>query len=278
MRQLLILLARYRNFFLFLILEAIAVTLIIGNNTYQSAAFFTLTNAVVAAWNDRINAVKQYLYLQKRNEVLAEENALLLKRLTQRAADSRQIDSLYLNGYGFITARVIQNTTAFQNNFFIIDKGTNDGVEPGMGIITANGVAGKVKSCTQNAALAYSFLHGDLSVSVRIKRLGTIGTLKWSRGNITEADLLYVSQHEKVALGDTVVTAGFNTVYPPDLPVGIVSHIDYNASPTSGNAFLDLKVRLNINYADLGYVYVVKHKAAREIKSLQNQTALPQAD
>lgn len=259
-------------------LEAVALGLVFSKNTYQSASFFAFTSSVAATWNQGWEYFRQYLYLQKQNDVLAEENSLLLKRLTQRSRYTGVSDSLYINGYSFIAARVIQNSIAFQNNFLILDKGTDDGVQPGMGIITAQGVVGKVKSCTSRTALAYSFLHSDLSVSVRIKRIGVIGTLKWNRTNTTEANLLYVSQHEKVALGDTVITAGFNAVYPPDLPVGIISHISYSGATTEGNAFLNLKVRLFTNYATLSHVYIVKHPMANELKELQKQTLLPQAD
>lgn len=280
MRQLLLLLARYRNFFLFLFLEAIAWGLIQGSNAYQSAFFFTLTNNIASSFNQARESVFQYLYLQKQNEVLAEENALLLKRLAQRstAGSGKRPDSLYTGGYSFIAARVIQNSVAFENNFIILDKGSDDGIEPGMGVITVNGVVGKIRSCTQNASVAYSFLHSDLSVSARVKRLGVLGMLKRGRSNITEADLLYIGQHEKIALGDTVVTAGFNAVYPPDLPLGVISHINYGSSAIGGNAFLDLKVRLNTNYATLKHVYIVKHKLAEQINKLKQQVAIPKTD
>lgn len=279
MRQLLLLLARYGNFFLFLFLEAIAWGLIKGSNAYQSAVFFTFTNSIASSFNSVRESSWQYIYLQKQNEVLAEENALLLKRLAQRNHMSEvRPDSIYTSGYSFIAARIIQNSVAFQNNFIILDKGTNDGVESGMGIITANGVVGKIRSSTQNASVAYSFLHNDLNVSVRIKRLGVLGTLKWGRSNTTEADLLYVGQHEKVALGDTIVTAGFNAVYPPDLPLGTVSNINYGSSAIGGNAFLDLKVRLNTNYAALNHVYIVKHQLSEQVNNLKKQVAIPETD
>lgn len=279
MRQLLLLLARYRNFFLFLLLELLALGLIRGSNAYQSAVFFTTLANIAASYNRTREAVMQYIYLKKQNDVLVEENALLLRRLAQRSLSGEdRSDSLYVNGYSFIPARVIHNSTAFQNNYLILDKGTEDGVAPGMGVITANGVAGKIRSCTAHACLAYSFLHSDLSVSVRIKRLGVLGTLKWSKGNITEADLLYIGQHEKVALGDTIVTAGFNAVYPPDLPLGIISRIQYSAPSVGGSAFLDIKVRLNTNYAALSRVYIVRHKIADELNELQNKTAQPMTD
>jgi rod shape-determining protein MreC len=278
-RQLLLLLARYSNFFFFLFLEAIAWGLIKGSNAYQSAVFFTFTNSIASSFNSARASVWQYIYLQKQNDVLAEENALLLRRLAQRSqiSDTRP-DSVYTSGYSFIAARVIQNSVAFQNNFIILDKGTDDGIAPGMGVITANGVVGKIRSCTKNASLAYSFLHNDLNVSVRIKRLGVLGTLRWGRSNITEANLLYVGQHEKVALGDTIVTAGFNAVYPPDLPLGIISSINYSSSAIGGNAFLDLKVRLNINYAVLNHVYIVRHKLSEQVNNLKKQVAMPETD
>ncbi|WP_448520475.1 rod shape-determining protein MreC [Rhodoflexus sp.] len=270
--------ARYRNFFLFLLLELLAFGLIVGNNAYQRAAFFSFISSIASSYNRTRESVRQYIYLQQRNEILAEENALLLKRLNQRSQTGEsRCDSLYISGYDFIPARVIANSTALQNNYIMLDKGTNDGVAPGMGIIVANGVVGKIKTVTANASIAYSFLHNDLSVSVKIKRLGVLGTLRWGKSNITEADLLYVGQHEKVALGDTIVTAGFNAVYPPDLPIGIISGIRYGTSAISGNAFLDLQVRLNTNYAALSQVYIVGHKQAKEIEELKKKAAIPKA-
>ncbi|MCS6968585.1 MAG: rod shape-determining protein MreC [Cytophagales bacterium] len=274
MRQILLLLVRYRNFFLFVVLEAIALGLIQSNNIYHHAVLFTFSNRIAGYFNYLRLSLVQYLQLGQQNRILSEQNALLLQQLLQRPkADTVLYTSPYLQGYYLIPARVIHNSIAFQNNYLLLDKGTKDGVKPGMGIVTPNGVVGKVKSCTEHVSLAYSFLHNDLSVSVKVKRLNILGTLKWRPGNPTQADLLYISQHEKVALGDTIVTAGFNAVYPPNLPIGIISNIRRESITLANNAFLDLQVRLHINYAALDHVYIVGHSLTDQINQLTNQVS-----
>src|SRR6218665_1640562 len=70
----------------------------------------------------------------------------------------------------FLEARVINNSTRNEKNFFTIDQGESSGVRPGMGIISPQGVVGKVKYSSSHFSVAVSLLNIDNQVSCMLKR------------------------------------------------------------------------------------------------------------
>eukprot|EP01098_Paradermamoeba_levis_P017088 TRINITY_DN9594_c0_g1_i1.p1 TRINITY_DN9594_c0_g1~~TRINITY_DN9594_c0_g1_i1.p1 ORF type:complete len:160 (+),score=1.92 TRINITY_DN9594_c0_g1_i1:158-637(+) len=144
---------RSRNFILFVLLEVLCFYFIINTSNYWSATFFNTSNryaAQVLAWS---NAANQYASLRQVNADLALENQQLNARLTKllqskpAAPAEYQADSAFADRFKFTVAKVVNNTTQFANNYITIDKGTDDGIRPGMGVISPTGVVGKVKIC-----------------------------------------------------------------------------------------------------------------------------------
>lgn len=141
MGQLLSFLYRFRAFFTFLLLEFFCIWLIVRHNDYQRSSFTKTTAGVVGSVNQTTANITEYFSLKKVNEELAQENArlksLLLSNraipfdsLTQLSIASDSTDSL---SYELIPAEIVRNSIRNANNFFMINKGSNDGIEPGMG-------------------------------------------------------------------------------------------------------------------------------------------------
>ena len=51
-----------------------------------------------------------------------------------------------------VKAHVIKNSFQNQRNFLILDVGEKDGIQPEMGVISANGILGIVHSVSENYA------------------------------------------------------------------------------------------------------------------------------
>ena len=136
---------QYRAFFTFLVLEIFCGWLIIQNNQYQSTKFFNSSNRVAANIISFSQGVREYFSLRKTNSELAEENALLRKKLEQRTQslymlETREIkDPAIVNRFDYVSAKVISNSTRFFKNYITINKGSNDGIKPGMAVISAAG-------------------------------------------------------------------------------------------------------------------------------------------
>ncbi len=266
MRQLIELLLRYRVLLTFLLLEFFSIFLVVQNNTFQSAIAFTLMREITGGIYMAYNSATDYVALKTVNNNLAKENAVLRELLANnKVRIPLNISPKTNEQYEFITAKVINNSLIYANNYLTIDKGSSDGVKPGMGVITTNGVVGKVKSCSPNFSVIYSLLHNDIMVSSTLKKTGTTCFTKWTNRDYTKASLWYVARHIQVKYGDTIVTSGYNTVYPENYMIGTVSSV----KKTMENIYLEIDIKLSTDFSNISYVYLLKNRKQIELDSLQ---------
>jgi rod shape-determining protein MreC len=266
MRQLVELLLRYRVLLTFLGLELFSIFLVVQNNSFQRAIAFTTMQEITGGLYNFYTASVEYVSLKNVNQKLALENATLRELLVNNKVPiPLNINQKVANQFEFITAKVINNSLIYSNNFITIDKGSNDGVKVGMGVITTDGVVGKVKSCSPNFSILYSILHSDIMVSSTLKKSKTTCFTKWLMKDATKAQVLHVPRHIQVQVGDTVLTSGYNTVYPENYMIGTVLSV----KKTIENTNLDIVLKLSTNFGSLSYIYVLKNKKQVELDSLQ---------
>lgn len=275
MRQLFLFFYNYRAFFTFLFLEVVSAWFIVRNNQYQSSAFYNSANSLAGSVLEYSNEISSYFNLKTVNEDLARENAQLkgmLERLTQKtyAVAPDQLRPEVLNQYNFHMAKIINNTTRHINNFITINKGLNDGLKPGLGVIGQNGVVGKVKNCSNHYSTISSLLNSDIMVSSQIKKSGAFCTTKWYGKNPRKANIIYLPKHIKIAKGDTIITSGYNAVYPYGVLIGVVDEVKTDVSLESTER---ISIKLSTDFSNLGYVYVVENKLKPELDSLTIKTA-----
>jgi rod shape-determining protein MreC len=277
MQQLFLFIYRYRAFFLLMVLELFCGWLIVTNNSYQGAAFFNSSNRVAAGILQTSHNVTEFFSLREVNRAQAEENARLQQQLlTQQSRwvhvfDSTRLGSLTLpvaQSFELIPAQVINNSVRNFKNYITIDKGRNQGVEPGMGVVNGQGVVGKVRSVSANYSVITSVLHSDVMVSSKLKRTGDLCTTKWGGASPLYAQVLYLPSYIKVNVGDTIVSSGHNTVYPEGVMVGIVEQVDLRGE----SLFYDIHLKLATDFNRLGYVYTLKYMGRDERDSLETKT------
>jgi len=272
MRGLFLFLYNYRAFLIFLVLEGICTSLIVQNNSYQGAAFFNSSNKFSASILVFSNDIKVYFSLKEVNEKLATENAVLRRMLQQHNQKAifvnEPLKPKVVEQYQFKMAKVINNSTRRANNFITINKGSKDGIKPGMGVIGTGGIIGKVKVCSDNFSTVTSLLHSDMLVSSQIKRNGAFCSTKWNGKDARTSNLLYLPKHVKILKGDTVVTSGFNSVYPPGVIIGFVKDVKLKSLET----YYDVEIELSTDFNRLSYVYVIDNKLRNEIDSLETKS------
>jgi rod shape-determining protein MreC len=270
MQELFVFIYKRRAFFSFILLELLALWLVFNQNSYQHFAYLSTSNRLSAEIFDATSSTQSYFDLASRNDSLAKENALLRNELSNSQ-----------NGYGsvpgkityqHIAARAINNSVSFVNNYLTIDRGSLDGLQPGMGVMGTNGVVGKVKACSKHFSTVYSVLHANMPISSQLKKNKHLCTTKWEGYDYTEASLLNLPMHVVVEVGDTVVTSGHNAVFPPEAAIGIVSHVEKRPD----EIFQTVRLKLSTDFANLDHVYVVKNIYLSEKDSLE-KTSTPDA-
>lgn len=268
----------YRAFISFVLLEIFCGWLIVRNNAYQGALFFNSSNRYTAQVLQQTQAVNDFFNLRQTNRQLAEENArlrqlyqqTLLNKPSTDPADY-QPDSTLAKRFRFITAKVIKNSTLSPRNYITIDQGTQAGIQRGMGVISPQGVVGKVTACSEHFSVITSLLHVDYEISSQIKKSGSVGTVRWPGDNAQTAQMKYVPRYVEVSKGDTVVTSSYNSVFPEGILVGIVN----KARVSPGETAYDLEVQLATDFNRLSFVYIVNNIFKSQQDSLETRT-IPQ--
>ncbi|MEM1138203.1 MAG: rod shape-determining protein MreC, partial [Bacteroidota bacterium] len=228
MYQLIQFFLRLRIFFTFLILEIFAIGLIINNNTYQGVVFFNSSNAITGELYAFRDVVYGQFTLRDEVEILKLKNAELYQKINNlnKNLDTTQLlrDTLSKT-YKYIPARVINNTVRFNDNYLTLNKGSKDGIKVGMGVVSTQGVVGRIRAVSSNFATAYSLLHSTILVSAQLKKSKSLCTVKWNNedtnNDYLQAELLYIPIHVEVNKGDTVVTSGYNAVFPEEFTIGV---------------------------------------------------------
>ena len=83
MRNLVLLIWKNYFFFLFLLLEALCISLIVQNNNFQRASFINSSNAISANLLQISAGVSEYFNLRNTNDQLVKENAELRLHLME---------------------------------------------------------------------------------------------------------------------------------------------------------------------------------------------------
>jgi len=277
MRSLLRFLARNYFVLLFLLLEAISLSMIVNYNNFQSVRFFNSSSRLTASVYEQFNAITSFFALQKTNAELAKENARLRTQLEHYKRNFIPVDSLGLispakeksdstpRQFEFIPAKVVNSSFTKQYNYITINKGSVNGVKIDMGIIGPGGVVGIITSVSENYATGPTILNKRWSVSAKIKNSNYFGTLAWDGIDPHTAHLNEIPFHVKMEVGDTIVTSGFSDVFPEGVPVGVVEKFDH----ASGRNFFDISVRLLTDFANLSYVEVTKNNHLEQLIELQ---------
>lgn len=262
-----------RALLLFVLLEVLAIWLIVANQSPQGAAFFNSSSAFTGSVLNTQNNIVGFFSLGEENDMLVKENAELLAALAAKnvSPDSSYIslDSAFVANFEIKGAKIISNSLRFSQNHLTLNRGELDGIKPGMGIFNQEGIVGRVKSVSKNYAVAISLLNTELLVSSKIKSTEVFGSVQWDGQDSKEAKLLYVPRHVKTSAGDTVVTSGFNTIFPEGIPIGIISSV---GPSTEDPNYLEILLELSTDFSKVNYVYLVENNQKAEIDSLYIQS------
>jgi len=273
MRNLILLFVKYGNIFLFIFLELVCLTLVARYNAAQNEIFVNSANIFSGKLYSSVNGLKNYLKLNAVSDSLASENARLRKILYNSDVDeiAKRDSMLSLDStlqYSYITAKVINNSINLNNNKITINKGSKAGIKKRMGVINADGAVGIIKEVNNNFAVVLSILHRSVKISAAVKNKGYFGSLQWTNNDPTVLDLQDISRHANIGIGDTIVTSGYSTKFPPNHTLGVIDTFWLE----QGNDSYAIEVKLNNDISNLQYVYVVDNLLAEEQNAIEEAT------
>ena len=152
-----------------MLLELASTILIFNHKLYQSSA-----SSVIGRILNFISKVKNYPFLKEENVQLLHDNAALRKQLLQKEGSIDQLYAATPTQYNFIPARVINNSISCFKNYLTLNKGAMHGIAPGMGVMSAEGIVGRVKAVSDHFSTVLSLLHTSVRVSAKLSNSGVL--------------------------------------------------------------------------------------------------------
>jgi rod shape-determining protein MreC len=194
---------------------------------------------VQGGWRDYIGLRHTH---RENEELRAELERLKLRnsQMESRAAEADRLAALL----GFreahadvpmLAARVIGSSADPTSKTAYINRGENHGVRKNMGVMTPEGVVGKITEVFPDTAQVLLLTDKDSGVGALLAGSRTQGPV----GGLGEPllSMRYVNNDEPVPLGERVLTSGQDRIFPKDLPVGTV------VETKPGNPFKVIRVK-----------------------------------
>src|ERR1700730_8891013 len=214
-------------------------------------------------------AWRHYFALQntsRENDRLRHENDTLKLELNQLQSKAAEADRLGMllsfrqshQTIAMVSARVIGPSADTASQTLYLDRGEHDGIRRNMGVITPDGVVGKVIESYRDTSQVLLLTDKDSGVGAMLAE----SRIQSPVGGVGEPLLAmkYVANDDTVNIGERVVTSGMDRIFPRDLPVGIVAQIK------PGNPFKQIRIRPAANLERLEEVIVLLSLQPLELK------------
>jgi rod shape-determining protein MreC len=122
-----------------------------------------------------------------------------------------------------LAARTIGAGAGSGSKTIYVDRGSVEGVERGMAVVTPEGIVGKVIASYPTASEVLLVNDPDFAAGVVSQKNQTRGTLKGQGNGPCKVD--YVPLEEKVEVGEWFYTSGDDRIFPRGFPVGTVTAV-----------------------------------------------------
>jgi len=275
LRNLINFILRSVHWLLFFLLLVISGVLLVQNNQFQRSRYLSPFREASGRIHSALNSLSAYVDLRRSNTELLDrlvrtqiELDYYKNKYFEAELDSGlprfspEKENLKIN---YIPAFVVNNQINGIENYITINKGSNDGVKPDMGVVSMQGIAGVVFSVSPNFSRVIPLLNPDFRPNCKIKHRNYFGPMIWDGKDSRYSYLEELPRHSVYELGDTILTSGYSAIFPEGIPVGIVagSRKDKQGDNTS------LKVKLFTDFTNLRELMIVDNRSKEEQELLE---------
>lgn len=221
-----------------------------------------------------LSNIRVYRQALKTNTYLRQQNVLLQDELSRLRSAEQENDRLrellqfsQESELDLFPVRIIGKELNQVNNSLTINAGSNDNIEEGMPIVSADGLVGKVILTAPNYAQVMPYFNTLFRVSAKLQANNTPGIVSWNGDRISELQMDYVPQTVAVDSGETVVTSGYSNEYPPDIPIGKVIRVESQPGQETQRVYIQPYANLH----EIAEGFVVKFTPDTTIENLNRQ-------
>ena len=196
---------------------------------------------------------KENEVLFKNNQDLLAENANLKDLQNENAMLRSQLDLLPRNKFDLASATIVSQDPNGLGNWMVIDKGSNDGIRPGMPVIFSKGILiGKVQDVYPNGASVMLLTNPRSTINVITTASEAKGVVRGEYGLGLILDMIL--QTDTIQAGDNVVTSGIGGDMPKGLLVGTLQDVH----PSDDHLFQQATINGPLQVSKLQIVFVIR--------------------
>lgn len=217
----------------------------------------------IGLWlSDKADNLKELQSVMAENQELKEQLNQLLEEnsnLAQEKTELKQLRELYdldqTYDYPKIAAKVIGKDPGNWFQVFQIDKGSKDGIEVDMNVLSGNGLAGIVTSVSDHTSTVRAIIDDSNIVGAQFSATSDICSVSgdltlMNTGKIRVED---ISKEAQIEDGYTLVTSAVSSKYLPGILIGYVSDITIDANNLTKSGY----VTPVVDFEHLQYVLVI---------------------
>jgi rod shape-determining protein MreC len=162
------------------------------------------------------------------------------------------------SAYRPVTGRVIARTPTLLHSAVTIDLGSGDGVKVDDSVLSGDGLVGRVASVESSSSQVTLITDHASAISAKVLPNGVQGVIRPDLGDPEDLILDYIDSTRNIGVGQAIVTSGWraqglSSIFPPNLPVGEVTH----ASLIEQKASQQVRLRPYADLANLDLVQVL---------------------
>jgi rod shape-determining protein MreC len=243
------------------------VALALGGYFNPVTNWFTRITVTAQTWiSGRYMALVDFLTVPRDVASLRQRNTELeadVARLQSQVIDLQQqvtetnilsalVDFARANPeYTYKAAAVIGRDPSPFLRYIIINAGSNEGILPGMPVVTDKGLVGRVDAVIAEGARVQLVTDSASAVNIRMQSSNTEAILI---GSITgDLTLDMIPQDANIQVGDVVLTSGLGGDYPANLLVGQVVSVRRLQS----ELFQQAAIQPNVDYNQLQFILLI---------------------
>lgn len=191
--------------------------------------------------SNRVEEIGQIKELIKENEELkAKVDELTMDniKLQQERYELTNLRELYelnsqYSNYNMVGARIIAKDSGNWYHSFVVNKGTNDGIEINMNVLAGSGLVGRISDVGPHWAKVLTVIDDSSNVSGMVlstsDNLIVTGNLKLFEDGVISFEKL-VDSGDRVSEGDKIVTSNISDKYLPGILIGYISTINKDSN------------------------------------------------
>lgn len=209
--------------------------------------------------NEKNRIYKKYKKLKEKSDnvdsiIASNDN---LKDEVKKLKESLKLNTS-LSDRVLVNATIVYRNIGYWYDEVTIDKGSKDGIEKDMAVVTSKGLIGKTSKVSGHSStvklLSNDNMNNKISVKIKVKDDYVYGLISKydSKKNVYTVE--GISENVEIPKEADVVTTGMGAIFPSGLLVGKVEKI------TTDNFDLSkvVEVKSSVNYDNIDYVTIVK--------------------